>query len=117
MAKHNELGDEGEMAAVRFLSNKGYVILERNWRENHHEIDIIALDGEEIVFVEVKTRSDIVFGRPEDAITPRKISMLIKAADHYLRMNHIDYDARFDVIAMSKGSTPYIKHYEKAFHP
>lgn len=117
MAKHNELGEDGEMAAVRFLADKGYRIIERNWREAHHEVDIIAMDRDEIVFVEVKARTGIVFGRPEDAISARKINMLIRAADCYLRMHRIDNDARFDVIAMSSGPQPYIKHYENAFRP
>jgi len=56
MAKHNEFGKQGEELAAQFLMEKGYEILERNWRNRHKEIDIIAKDGEELVIVEVKTR-------------------------------------------------------------
>lgn len=117
MATHNELGNKGEDAAVDFLAAKGFKILERNWREGHLETDIIAMDGDEIVFVEVKTRGDIIFGRPEDALTPRKMNLLVRAADHYLRTKCIDSDARFDLVAISKGPNPYVKHYVGAFRP
>ena len=66
MARHNELGIKGEEAATAFLKDKGYRILERNWRMHRHEIDIVAEDDEYIVFVEVKTRTSREWGDPED---------------------------------------------------
>lgn len=71
MARHNELGKWGEEQVVEKLILDGYTIAERNWRMNHLEIDIVATRGEDIVFVEVKTRED-GHSNPLDAITPKK---------------------------------------------
>ena len=69
MAKHNDLGKMGEDLAVQYLTDKGYEILERNWRNKHKEIDIIAKDGETLVIVEVKTRQSDDHGEPDLAVT------------------------------------------------
>lgn len=114
MALHNSTGNSGEDLAADYLVAKGYFIMERNWRSGHKEIDIVARREGVVVFVEVKTRSTEFFGRPEDAITPRKMQLLISAADTYLRENCIDDDARFDVICVTNGS---VRHYEGAFRP
>ena len=73
MATHNELGAWGEELAAAFLRQKGYVIVERNWKMGHRDIDIIAKDDDMMVFVEVKTRRNRVFGEPEDAVDYRKL--------------------------------------------
>ena len=118
MAQHNDFGVRGEELAVDYLRDKGYVILDRNWRSGHREIDIVARDGDTIVFVEVKARSNTIFGRPEDAVTRRKMHLLVLAADAYIRYNMLDQDVRFDVITVTGNSqNPYIKHYERAFRP
>ena len=65
MAKHNELGEIGEEMAVEYLLDKGYIILERNYRFDRAEVDIIAQDNEQIVIVEVKTRTSDFFGDPQ----------------------------------------------------
>lgn len=114
MAQHNVLGGKGEDLAADYLVAKGYTILERNWRSGHKEIDIVARNNDEVVFVEVKTRFSEFFGRPEEAITPQKMKLLINAADTYLRERCIDDDARFDVICVVNGS---LRHYEGAFRP
>ena len=68
MAKHNEIGQFGEQAASDYLEQKGYKILDRNWRHGRAEIDIVAMDGVTLVFAEVKTRSNDLFERPESAV-------------------------------------------------
>ena len=118
MAKHNELGKQGEELAVQYLTDKGYEILERNWRNIHKEIDIIAKDGETLVIVEVKTRQNDDHGEPDLAVTKRKQRMLIAAANAYLFKTNIDIETRFDIVSIvfSNGE-PVIDHIEDAFLP
>lgn len=118
MAEHNNLGKDGEEQAARYLIEQGYCILQRNWRSGRHEIDIIAKDGEEHVFIEVKTRRDNEFGNPEDAVSNQKIRSIITATDNYLKQFSIDNQVRFDVISIiSDGRKFKIKHYKDAFFP
>lgn len=118
MAWHNDFGVRGEDLAVEYLRSGGYVILDRNWRSGHREIDIVATQGDVIVFVEVKARTNAFYGRPEDAVTRRKMHLLVLAADAYLRCNKLDKEVRFDVITVTGTiDKPYIKHYERAFRP
>lgn len=118
MAQHNDFGAQGEDIAIDYLRRKGYVILDRNWRSGHKEIDIVARKDDTVVFVEVKARANAFYGNPEDAVTRRKMHLLVLAADAYLRYNAIDLEVRFDVITIT-GTTakPYIRHYERAFRP
>ena len=116
MAGHNELGKKGEDAAVRYLRQKGYEILERNWVYERYEIDIIARDEEFIVFAEVKTRSSSQWGNPEEAVSKGKIKRIVEAADFYLNENDIDCPARFDIIALIwDGQKFEIDHIDDAF--
>ena len=118
MAKHTNFGAIGEDLAISFLENKGYVILEKNWRINHKEIDVIARDCNTIVIVEVKSRSTLVFGEPEEAVGAKKQKLLIEAAEAYLMQNNIDLEVRFDIISIVKAKNKYeIKHIESAFYP
>lgn len=95
------LGRKGETAAGKFLKKKGYRVLEQNYRCSHGEIDLIAQDGDTLVFVEVKTRTSKLFGSPASAVNYRKQQQISKAAFHYLSEKHlIDTDARFDVISI-----------------
>ena len=118
MAKHNELGKQGEDLAVQYITDKGYEILERNWRNIHKEIDIIAKDGETLVIVEVKTRQNDDHGEPDLAVTKRKKRMLIAAANAYLFKTQMDIETRFDIVSIvfSNGE-PVIDHIEDAFLP
>lgn len=117
MARHNDLGKWGEEQVVEKLLLDGYTIAERNWRMNHLEIDIVATRGEEIAFVEVKTREDDRIN-PLDAITPKKISLLCRAAETYLRINSITLIPRFDVAAVTgDGHTCQIDYIPNAFLP
>ncbi len=108
-------GREGEVLAAKYLQEKGFTILETNWRFRHKEIDIIAICDREIIFVEVKTRKNTNFGQPEEAVNHYKQKHLIDAAEAYMIEKNLDLDARFDVITIINNS--HIKHYQYAFYP
>ncbi len=118
MAEHNELGKEGEQIAVNLLLKKGYKIIDRNWRFLKAEIDIIAQkDLDTLVIVEVKTRSNSFIGNPEEFVTPKKIKLLVKAANEYVISKKFDVEVRFDIIAIVKNSKYLdVKHLEDAFY-
>jgi putative endonuclease len=112
------VGRWGEDAAARYLQERGYVVLERNYRAGHAEIDLVAGRDGGIVFVEVKTRSSHSFAYPEDAVTPRKQAHLLDAAQAYLEA-HPDCGEtwQFDVLAIERrpGREPEITHFENVF--
>ena len=81
MAEKNETGKQGEIAAKKYLEEKGYEVLETNWRFHHYELDIIATDGEELIVVEVKTRSGNYLIGPELAVDKGKIRRIVTASD------------------------------------
>src|SRR3989344_9506439 len=85
--KNSPKGKSGETEAAKFLARHGYRIIDRNWIRQYAEIDIVAREGECLVFVEVKTRSSDEFGKPEEAMTPWKIKTLIRAAELYKSLN------------------------------
>lgn len=116
MADHNELGKEGEQLAVEFLKENGYEILETNWIFQKAEIDIIACKEGTLAVVEVKTRSSIDFGLPQDFVKPKKIQLLVKAVNEYVERNNLNVEVRFDIIAVLKeGNTTSIEHLQDAF--
>ncbi len=118
MAEHNELGKEGEEAAVAFLEGKGYLIRHRNWRSGRKELDIVAEHSGELVVVEVKTRRSNDYGNPEDAVTITKIRRIVASTDAYLRKFAIDLPVRFDIITITGREAPFrIEHIEEAFFP
>ena len=100
MAEHNELGKFGEELALEFLQKNSYDILETNWTFQKAEIDIIAQKENILVVVEVKTRSSIEFGLPQDFVKPKKIQLLVKAVNEYVIFNDLDVEVRFDIIAI-----------------
>ncbi len=117
MAQHNELGKFGEELAVEFLQKNGYIILETNWTFQKAEIDIIAQKENILAVVEVKTRSSIEFGLPQDFVKPKKIQLLVKAVNEYVISNDLDSNIRFDIIAIYKEENKYkIEHLEDAFY-
>jgi putative endonuclease len=117
MAEHNELGKLGEELAVEFLQKNGYTILETNWTFQKAEIDIIAQKENTLAVVEVKTRSSIEFGLPQDFVKPKKIQLLVKAVNEYVISNDLDVEVRFDIIAIYKQEKNYkIEHLEDAFY-
>ena len=114
MAAHNELGRWGEDVAANYLLRKGYTIIERDWRSGHRDLDIIACDGETVVFVEVKTRRNRLFADPEWAVDYQKLRNLKQAANHYIKFHGIDQEVRFDVITVvgTPDNEPEIEHIE-----
>ncbi|MFY0629028.1 MAG: YraN family protein [Flavobacteriaceae bacterium] len=116
MSKHYELGKEGEQLAVNYLLEKGYQILERNWRYQKAEIDIIAQKENTVAVVEVKTRSTNEFGNPQDFIKPKKIKLLVSATNEYVTQRDLDVEVRFDIIAITKTQSGFdIEYLEDAF--
>lgn len=117
MAEHNELGKIGEEKAVDFLQENGYEILETNWVFDKAEIDIIAQKDTVLAVVEVKTRSSIDFGLPQDFVKPKKIQLLLKAINEYVISNDLEVEVRFDIIAIHKEKSNFvIEHIEEAFY-
>ena len=116
MASHNELGKKGEQLAVNFLVENGYDIVERNYRFNKAEVDIIAQKEDVLAIIEVKTRSTADFGNPQDFVKPKQIKNLVKAVDEYVTVNSLDVEVRFDIIAIVKEKKEFkIEHLEDAF--
>lgn len=117
MAAHNELGAKGEQQASGFLQQKGYTILATNWRNHHHEIDIVARHKNILIVAEVKTRTGRFFGEPEEFVLKQKQKNLIRAANAYLLRNNLDIEVRFDIISIviEKEDKFIINHIEDAF--
>ena len=114
MAAHNELGKWGEDLAADYLQRKGYTIIERDWKSGKRDLDIIALDEDEnvVVFVEVKTRRNRLFGDPEESVDYHKLQNLQQAISHYVKFKHIHQEIRFDIISIvgTVGTDPDIQH-------
>lgn len=117
MAAHNDLGKAGEEMAVAFLEREGYEILETNWTFQKAEIDIIARKQNILAIVEVKTRSSVDFGLPQDFVKPKKIQLLVKAVNEYVVSNDLQVDVRFDIMAVYKeGGVFKLEHLPDAFY-
>lgn len=109
----NATGAQGEFDAAEYLKKKKYKILAKNYKNKLGEIDIIAKDKDYIVFIEVKTRSSLAFGRPSEAVTPAKQHKVQLAAQVYLKQERLtDQPCRFDVIEVLDDK---INHIENAF--
>jgi putative endonuclease len=115
------LGDEGERLAARYLRRKGYKILARRYRTALGELDLVARDGDCIVFIEVKTRRDELAGQPHEAVDARKQAQLTRLALAFLkRYRLLEQPARFDVVSIiweGISREPQIVHYQNAFEP
>lgn len=107
-------GTESERLAEEFLKGKGWIILDRHYTNRYGELDLVAQDGREIVFVEVKARRTAEFGYPEESVTAQKIRKLFLAGTSYLRANKLpEHLFRIDVIAIEWTVTPpRITHFE-----
>ena len=119
MARQQTIGNLGEEKATLFLQEIGYKILERNWRFSKAEIDIIAKDGEVLVFVEVKSKSYTFFGAPEESVSAYKENLIIDAAHQYMIKIGHDWEIRFDIISIvfDKNKDASITHFKDAFFP
>lgn len=118
---HNWIGRIGEEKAAEIMKEKGYSIRDINWKMGHLEMDVIAENRKEIVFVEVKTRTTTFGGKlPEENVDLVKQKRLIAAGNAYIKMFHIDKAPRFDIIGLivnEEGEFSYINHLENAFVP
>lgn len=120
-----QIGDRGEDLAAEYLERYGYRILDRNYRYERAEVDLVCFepaeapeDGGEIVFVEVKTRSGLGYGAPEDAVTTEKQRHIARASEAYLYERQLEgAPVRFDVVSivLNRGELPKIEHFEDAF--
>ena len=115
----DSLGNRGEAVAAQFLERLGYRILERQMRGRFGELDLVALDGDIVVFVEVKTRATTSAGHPTEAITTAKQRKITQSALAYLkRRGWLERRARIDVISVlwaNTSSEPQLQHYINAF--
>lgn len=118
MASHNETGHTGEKLARNYLEEQGYEILEENWVFQKAEIDLVAYKNSTIVFIEVKTRTSVEFGQPEDFVNAIKKKLLKKAAEEYIHLMDFKGEIRFDIISIifnKHTDNPQLKHIEDAF--
>ena len=113
-----EFGQRGEGIAAAHLESIGFRILHRNWRFSRYELDIVAVDGPMLVFVEVKARTYGSFYPPEMAVNKKKQQDLAKAAQAYMTQNRHDCEARFDIVAITQSAAgASINHLQDAFYP
>jgi putative endonuclease len=118
MTDHIDLGKEGEAIAKNYLVKKGFQVLHTNWTHEDDEVDIIGMDREELVFVEVKTRSTDFYGYPEEDVGRQKERFLIRAAEAYIDEKDLDVASRFDIVAIILNPHQReILHIEDAFYP
>jgi putative endonuclease len=118
MAAKDVLGARGEDLAAAALTAAGLLIIDRNWRCAQGEIDIVAVDGNETVFVEVKTRSSVLFGHPLEAITAQKLARLRRLAAAWCEAHPGSWDRiRVDAVAViaPAGAEPIIEHLVRVF--
>jgi putative endonuclease len=114
--KKEELGVWGEDEALCFLQRKGYQLIDRNIRFKRWEVDLVLLDGEELVIVEVKARCTAQIGEPWRAVTKSKQRQIINVADRYVQDNRIDRNVRFDIISIVHNQfQTSIEHIADAF--
>ena len=116
MSHNLDLGRQGEELAKNYLLANGYALVEENWRWHHHEVDLIVCNDIYMVFVEVKTRMQVLFGEPEVFVTREKQQKIIRAANAYMLKCKSPKDARFDIVSVviNNGETN-VKHLPNAY--
>lgn len=119
LASHNEFGRRGELLARKYLEAAGFEILDENWTFGKSEVDLIAFKSKLIIFVEVKSRSRVDYGYPEDFVGAAKQKLLAMAADEYVHLMDFDGEVRFDIISvlMDRTGDYSLTHIEDAFWP
>ncbi len=118
MVSSQNTGIKGEELALSFLTGLGYRLMERNYRCRFGEVDLIMQDGEELVFIEVKTRRSTKYGMPQDAVGAVKQKKIRRLAVQYMMYRRKEeYQPRFDVIAITidRAGNPTIDHFKNAF--
>jgi|TARA_B110000971_G_scaffold62317_1_gene63711 putative endonuclease len=112
-----KIGEVGEQKARSFLKKNKYQILETNWRYHKCEIDIIASKGNELVFIEVKTRTNTIISEDNLISIPQQ-KRIIYAADYYINKNKIDLNVRFDLIFVERALKSFkFTHFKEIFTP
>jgi putative endonuclease len=111
-----ETGNKGETLAADFLVEKGFQILERNYRYKHAEIDLIVQKNDWVLFIEVKTRSSFEFGEPEEFVDDRKANRIFEAAEEWIFSTDWKGHIRFDIISVRLDVDPVIEHFEDAIN-
>lgn len=111
MAKHQLTGNDGEEMAARWLQQKGFILLERNWRHSHYEVDIIASNENVLHFIEVKTRRSTTFGTPEESVDQKKIMNLLKASEEYQHQHPEWKRIQFDVLSITIDQQNSIEYF------
>lgn len=110
-------GNEGEQLAADFLVQKGFEIVERNYRYKRSEIDVIARIDNWLIFIEVKTRSSSYFGHPEEFVDSKKRKKILEGADHYLQETNWQGNVRYDIVSINLADgPPKVVHIEDAFY-
>jgi len=118
MTEKQEFGRRGEALALAFYQTNNYTILEKNWQNNHLEVDLIVKNDEYIVFCEVKTRSGNILVEPQASVTPQKQRNLIRSANYYVLKHRISLEVRFDIVAIIlNGEQHTLEHIPFAFAP
>ena len=117
MPAHLDTGRQGEDLAARLLLQKGYELVARNYRVGKGEVDLIVKKEGLLVFVEVKTRTNLTFGHPEEAVSRRKAMLVVRAADEYIFRTDWRGNIRLDIVAVvfNRGQPSEVAHFEDAF--
>ncbi len=116
MSDKIETGNKGETLAARYLKEKGYEILARNFRHGRAEIDLIVKKKDWVLFVEVKTRSSSDYGEPEDFVLSQQVGRIYDAAEEWIFSTSWQGHIRFDVVSVRLGEPPEIVHFEDAIN-
>ena len=122
MAEHNIIGQKGEELAAKIMREKGFRVVDMNWKFGHLEMDVIAVSRKEIAFVEVKTRTSSFGGkRPEEFVDELKRRRMAAAANAYIKFHKIELTPRFDIIGITMDADTHevkeVTHLEDAFLP
>lgn len=116
MSDKIKTGTRGETLAADFLRKKGFEIVARNYRFKQCEIDLIARRDNWTIFVEVKTRSSLSYGQPEEFVTPQQAQRIFNAAEEYIFSTNWHGHIRFDIVSVKLGVTPEVTHFEDAIN-
>lgn len=116
MSDKIKTGSKGENLAADFLKRKGFEIVARNYRHKHAEIDLIVKRDNWLIFVEVKTRSSVSFGQPEEFVDDFKGKKIFEAAEEYIYATDWNGHIRFDIVSVKLGAEVEIMHFEDAIN-
>lgn len=116
MSDKIKTGNRGETLAADFLRKKGFEIVARNYRFKRCEIDLIARRDNWTIFVEVKTRSSLSYGQPEEFVSAQQARRIFEAAEEYIFSTNWHGHIRFDIVSVKLGVTPEVAHFEDAIN-